>query len=108
MSSLIEGLPHDVALRCLAFVPFYLHPTLELVCRSWRAVISSGEILEFDRSMVRRKIFYLYAVMMKKINGSFMTLLKTSGSPSLNFQGEESIILELSPLFKSCLFLVVS
>lgn len=44
MSSLIEGLPHDVALRCLAFVPFYLHPTLELVCRSWRAVISSGEI----------------------------------------------------------------
>ncbi|KGN44795.1 hypothetical protein Csa_015560 [Cucumis sativus] len=44
MSSLIEGLPHDVALRCLAFVPFYLHATLEQVCHSWRDAICSGEI----------------------------------------------------------------
>lgn len=44
MSGLIEGLPDAVALRCLARVPFYLHPQLELVCRSWRAAIRSAEL----------------------------------------------------------------
>lgn len=51
MSSLIEGLPDDVALRCLAFVPFYLHAKLELVSRSWKAVIRSGEICRVRREV---------------------------------------------------------
>ncbi|KAA8550842.1 hypothetical protein F0562_002526 [Nyssa sinensis] len=44
MSELIEGLPDAVALRCLARVPLYLHPKLELVSRSWRAAIHSAEL----------------------------------------------------------------
>lgn len=46
MSELIEGLPDAVALRCLARVPFYLHPRLELVSRSWRAAIRSSELFK--------------------------------------------------------------
>lgn len=46
MSGLIEGLPDAVALRCLARVPLYLHPTLELVCRSWKAAIRSPELFK--------------------------------------------------------------
>lgn len=46
MSELIEGLPDAVALRCLARVPFYFHPTLELVSRSWRAAIRSSELFK--------------------------------------------------------------
>lgn len=46
MSELIEGLPDAVALRCLARVPFYLHPKLELVSRSWRAVVHSAELFK--------------------------------------------------------------
>ena len=44
MSGLIDGLPDAVALRCIARVPFYLHPRLELVSRSWRAAIRSSEL----------------------------------------------------------------
>ncbi|KAL6008052.1 F-box/kelch-repeat protein skip30 [Asimina triloba] len=46
MSGLIEGLPDAVALRCLARVPFHLHPKLQLVCHSWRAALSSPEIVK--------------------------------------------------------------
>lgn len=46
MSELIEGLPDAVALRCLARVPFYLHPKLELVSHSWRAAIRSPELFK--------------------------------------------------------------
>lgn len=46
MSELIEGLPDAVALRCLAWVPFYLHPKLELVSRSWKAAIRSPELFK--------------------------------------------------------------
>lgn len=46
MSGLIEGLPDAVALRCLARVPFYLHPKLELVSRSWQAAIRSSELFK--------------------------------------------------------------
>ncbi|KDO68683.1 hypothetical protein CISIN_1g019186mg [Citrus sinensis] len=46
MSELIEGLPDAVALRCLARVPFFLHPKLELVSRSWRAAIRSPELFK--------------------------------------------------------------
>ncbi|KAF5455013.1 hypothetical protein F2P56_024633 [Juglans regia] len=46
MSGLIEGLPDAVALRCLARVPFYLHPMLELVSRSWQAAIRSSELFK--------------------------------------------------------------
>lgn len=46
MSGLIEGLPDAVALRCLAWVPFYLHPKLELVSRSWRDAIRSRELFK--------------------------------------------------------------
>ncbi|KAL8530652.1 hypothetical protein ACS0TY_007622 [Phlomoides rotata] len=44
MSGLIEGLPDAVVLRCLARVPFHLHPRLELVSRSWREAIRSTEL----------------------------------------------------------------
>ncbi|KAK6164653.1 hypothetical protein DH2020_001517 [Rehmannia glutinosa] len=44
MSGLIEGLPDAVALRCLARVPFHLHPQLELVSHSWREAIRSTEL----------------------------------------------------------------
>ncbi|KAL2320976.1 hypothetical protein Fmac_029945 [Flemingia macrophylla] len=46
MSGLIEGLPDAVAIRCLARVPFYLHPRLELVSRSWQATIRSPELFK--------------------------------------------------------------
>ncbi|KAL6990536.1 F-box/kelch-repeat protein skip30 [Sarracenia purpurea var. burkii] len=46
MSGLIEGLPNEVALRCLALVPLYLHPKLELVSRSWRSVVRSPELFK--------------------------------------------------------------
>lgn len=46
MSVLIEGLPDAVALRCLAWVPFYLHPKLKLVSHSWRAAVQSGELFK--------------------------------------------------------------
>ena len=46
MSGLIEGLPDAVALRCLAWVPFYLHPRLELVSRSWRDAIRGPELFK--------------------------------------------------------------
>lgn len=46
MSELIEGLPDAVAIRCLARVPFYLHPKLELVSRSWREAIHSPELFK--------------------------------------------------------------
>ncbi|CAH1431787.1 unnamed protein product [Lactuca virosa] len=44
MAVLIEGLPDAVALRCLARVPFYLHPRLELVSRAWRDAVHSTEL----------------------------------------------------------------
>ncbi|CAA3028426.1 F-box/kelch-repeat protein SKIP30-like [Olea europaea var. sylvestris] len=46
MSGLIERLPDAVALRCLARVPFHLHPKLKLVSRSWRAAICSAELFK--------------------------------------------------------------
>lgn len=46
MSGLLEGIPDAVALRCLAHVPLHLHPTLELVSRSWRAAIRSHELFK--------------------------------------------------------------
>lgn len=45
MSSLIQGLPDEVSLMCLARVPLYLHPNLSLVCRAWRAAVESVELL---------------------------------------------------------------
>ncbi|KAK9669606.1 hypothetical protein RND81_13G143000 [Saponaria officinalis] len=46
MSVLLEGLPDAVALRCLAHVPFYLHPRLELVSQTWRAALRSRELFK--------------------------------------------------------------
>lgn len=46
MSGLIEGLPDAVVLRCLARVPFHLHPKLELVSHSWREAIRSRELFQ--------------------------------------------------------------
>ncbi|CBI28712.3 unnamed protein product, partial [Vitis vinifera] len=57
MSGLIEGLPDAVALRCLAWVPFYLHPRLELVSRSWRDAIRGPELFK-----ARQEESYLYLV----------------------------------------------
>ncbi|KAL4038679.1 hypothetical protein IC575_002302 [Cucumis melo] len=44
MSGLIEGLPDAISLRCLAYIPYYLHPKLALVSRSWKAAIRSVEL----------------------------------------------------------------
>ncbi|GAA0165725.1 non-motor actin binding protein [Lithospermum erythrorhizon] len=44
MSAIIEGLPDAVSIRCLARVPFYLHPKLEIVSCSWRDVFRSSEL----------------------------------------------------------------
>ncbi|CAN1271003.1 F-box/kelch-repeat protein SKIP30 [Linum perenne] len=44
MSELIEGLPDSVAIRCIARVPFYQFPKLEVVSRSWQAAIRSTEL----------------------------------------------------------------
>lgn len=44
MSGLIDGLPDAVALSCLARIPYYLHPKLELVSLSWKAAIRSAEL----------------------------------------------------------------
>jgi hypothetical protein len=46
MSELIEGLPDAIAIRCLARVPFHLHPKLELVSRSWRAAVHNTELFK--------------------------------------------------------------
>ncbi|WCJ21560.1 Galactose oxidase/kelch repeat superfamily protein [Euphorbia peplus] len=46
MTELIEGLPDAIAIRCIARVPFYLHPKLELVARSWQAAIRSSELFK--------------------------------------------------------------
>ncbi|KAI9119111.1 hypothetical protein K1719_009786 [Acacia pycnantha] len=46
MSGLIEGLPDDVAIMCLARVPYYLHPKLKLVCHSWLAIFQSLELFK--------------------------------------------------------------
>ncbi|GKA69595.1 F-box/kelch-repeat protein SKIP30 [Tanacetum coccineum] len=43
MSILIEGLPNDIAIRCLARVPYYLFPKLETVSHSWWAAVHSTE-----------------------------------------------------------------
>ncbi|XP_071716844.1 F-box/kelch-repeat protein SKIP30-like [Rutidosis leptorrhynchoides] len=44
MSVLIEALPDAVAIRCLARVPFYLFPKLEVICKSWRDAVRSTEL----------------------------------------------------------------
>lgn len=44
MSELINGLPDAVSLRCLARIPYYLHPKLELVSHSWRDALRSHEL----------------------------------------------------------------
>lgn len=49
MSGLIEGLPDAVALHCLTRVPFYYHPNLRLVCRSWRAALCSPDVFKTRR-----------------------------------------------------------
>ncbi|GAB2282355.1 F-box/kelch-repeat protein skip30 [Dionaea muscipula] len=46
MSGLIEGLPDAVVVRCLARVPFYHHPKLELVSHSWRSAVRSRELFK--------------------------------------------------------------
>jgi len=45
-STLLDGLPNEVARHCLARVPFLYHPMLQLVCRSWKASVRSGELLK--------------------------------------------------------------
>ncbi|XP_042387043.1 F-box/kelch-repeat protein SKIP30-like [Zingiber officinale] len=46
MSPLIDGLPDEIAIQCLARVPFYFHPQLQLVCHSWRTVLRSPRIIK--------------------------------------------------------------
>ncbi|XWS36320.1 hypothetical protein CRYUN_Cryun20dG0075000 [Craigia yunnanensis] len=55
MSGLIEGLLDAVALRCLAWFPFYLYPKLELVSHSWRAASHSPELLKLDRRLAQQR-----------------------------------------------------
>lgn len=46
MCGLIEGLPDAVAIRCLARVPFFDHPKLRLVCRTWNQALRSSELFQ--------------------------------------------------------------
>lgn len=46
MSCLIDGLPDEVAIRCLARVPYCGHSRLQLVCRSWRDALSSTDLFK--------------------------------------------------------------
>ncbi|XP_024543746.1 F-box/kelch-repeat protein At1g55270 [Selaginella moellendorffii] len=47
--SLIPGLPHDVALQCLARVPRVEHCLLRAVCRSWRWIVETPDFVEQRR-----------------------------------------------------------
>ncbi|KAL5702245.1 F-box/kelch-repeat protein skip30 [Ranunculus cassubicifolius] len=51
MSGLIEGLPDAVALQCLARVPFYFHPHLQLVCHLWKDAVVSPELLRIRKDL---------------------------------------------------------
>ncbi|XP_042450987.1 F-box/kelch-repeat protein SKIP30-like [Zingiber officinale] len=46
MSPLFDGLPDEVAIQCLARVPSYFHPQLQLVCRSWRTALRGLDIFK--------------------------------------------------------------
>ncbi|MCO5577900.1 hypothetical protein L7F22_031735 [Adiantum nelumboides] len=41
-TELLQGLPHDVGLRCLTFIPRSHHAQLQLVCTLWRDLITRG------------------------------------------------------------------
>nr|XP_043621882.1 F-box/kelch-repeat protein SKIP30-like [Erigeron canadensis] len=57
MAALIDGLPDAVALRCLARVPFYLHPTLALVSHSWRDAVQSTELYKVREEVNTKEDF---------------------------------------------------
>lgn len=57
MSGLIDGIPDAVALQCLARVPFFFHPQLELVCRSWRNALRSPEIFKTRKDIHKSQDF---------------------------------------------------
>ncbi|GMH23991.1 hypothetical protein Nepgr_025834 [Nepenthes gracilis] len=48
---LFPNLPNDVALQCLARVPRSHHPSLSLVCKSWRSIIRSPLLYSTRRSL---------------------------------------------------------
>lgn len=45
-SRLIDGLPDEVAIQCLARVPLFYHPSLHLVSRSWRSALQSPDLFK--------------------------------------------------------------
>ncbi|XP_078433555.1 F-box/kelch-repeat protein SKIP6-like [Wolffia australiana] len=40
----IPGLPADLAMECIARIPFFFHPELALVSRSWRSALQSPDL----------------------------------------------------------------
>ncbi|KAJ0878156.1 putative F-box domain, kelch-type beta propeller, F-box-like domain superfamily [Helianthus annuus] len=52
---LIEGLPDAVAIRCLARVPFFQFPKLEVICRSWREAVYSKELYKAREEVKSRE-----------------------------------------------------
>ncbi|KAM0944094.1 putative F-box domain, kelch-type beta propeller, F-box-like domain superfamily [Dioscorea sansibarensis] len=46
MHSLMEGLPDEVALQCLARVPFFSHPYMQLVCCAWRTALRGTDLFK--------------------------------------------------------------
>ncbi|XP_077231064.1 F-box/kelch-repeat protein SKIP6-like [Tasmannia lanceolata] len=58
-SILVPNLPNDLAVQCIARVPRSFHPTLALVCRSWRSLISSPNFFS-TRSHLKCTHQYLY------------------------------------------------
>lgn len=51
VSTILDGIPNEVALQCLARVPFVSHPVLQLVCRSWRASVCNGELFNVRKQI---------------------------------------------------------
>ncbi|GAQ79239.1 Kelch-repeat protein [Klebsormidium nitens] len=60
---LMDGLPNDLARRCLARASRQAHAAMQMVCRSWAAFLNSAELLELRREAgVCEECLYMLAV----------------------------------------------
>ncbi|KAJ7529390.1 hypothetical protein O6H91_15G047400 [Diphasiastrum complanatum] len=59
-STLIPGLPNDVACLCLAFLPLWQHRRLKSVCRAWNAALSSKFLLDLRQEWGKSEGFLCF------------------------------------------------